>query len=252
MNCDLANRYLDAFVDGELEPRVESELEEHLRNCLSCQSQTWEIREFRSQFRMHAPRFDAPAQLRAKVLGMIYRAQARRLRSLLRYVWIGAPVVLVAGIALGLLISAPDHGKQLSQQAVADYDDSELSASPRVELASADFAVLKPWFSNKVGFTPPAIDLHEYGYELTGGRVGVLGRRQVVALVYRRGDEILTIYCWPPTEEPVSYGQRSIEGYRVYTWSNSACNYVLVQRSNDPKIEQFVDSFQDQPVGTFY
>ena len=241
---------MDAFVDGELEPSVESELEEHLRNCLSCQSQTWQIQEFRSQFRMHAPRFKAPAQLRAKVLGTIYRAQAKRARSLVRYVWIGAPVALVIGLAVGLLISAPDHGKQLSRQAVADYSGS--SAAPPVELASGDFGVLKPWFANTVGFTPPAIDLREYGYELIGGRVGVLGKRQVVALVYKRADEILTIYCWPPNVEPVSYGRCSIEGYRVYTWSNSACNYVLVQRSNDPKIEQFVDSFQDQPVGTFY
>ncbi len=68
MNCDLASRYLDAFVDGELEPGVESALEDHLQNCLSCQSQTWEIREFRSLFRMYAPRFKAPAQLRAKVI----------------------------------------------------------------------------------------------------------------------------------------------------------------------------------------
>ena len=250
MNCDLARRYLDAFVDGELEPSVEGALEEHLRNCLSCQSQTWEIREFRSQFRMHAPRFKAPTQLRAKVLGMIYQAQAKRSLSLLRYVWICAPVVDVAGLGVVLLLSAPDHGKELSQQAVVEY--SGVSSEPPVELASSDFAVLKPWFASKVGFTPPAIDLRQYGYELSGGRVGVLAKRQVVALVYKRGDDILTIYCWPPNREPVSYGKRSVEGYRVYTWSNSACNYVLVQRSNDPKIEQFVDSFQDQPSGTFY
>src|SRR5260221_2569637 len=250
MNGALASRSLDAFVDGELGPSVKRELEEHLRNCLSCQSQTWEIREFRSQFRMHAPRFKAPTQLRAKVLGMIYQAQAKRSLSLLRYVWIGAPVVVVAGLGVGLLLSAPDHGKELSQQAVVDY--SGVSSEPPVDLASADFAVLKPWFASRVGFTPPAIDLRQYGYELSGGRVGVLAKRQVVALVYKRADDILTIYCWPPNQEPVSYGKRSVEGYRVYTWSNSACNYVLVQRSNDPKIEQFVDSFQDQPSGTFY
>jgi anti-sigma factor RsiW len=121
-----------------------------------------------------------------------------------------------------------------------------------VELASDDFGVLKPWFSNKVGFSPPAIDLREYGYELTGGRVGVLGNRQVVALVYKRGNEILTIYCWPPNQEPVSYSKRSVDGYHVYLWSNSACNYVLVQKTDDPKIDQFVDSFEDQPSGNFY
>jgi anti-sigma factor RsiW len=250
MNCDLASQYLDAFVDGELEPGMEDEFEKHLRNCLSCQSQTWEIREFRSQFRMHAPRFKAPTQLRAKVLSMIYQAQAKRTLSLLRYVWIGAPAVVVVGLVAGLLLSSPDHGKELSQQAVVDY--SGVSSGSPVELGSADFAVLKPWFASKVGFTPPAIDLRQYGYELFGGRIGVLAKRQVVALVYKRADEILTIYCWPPNQEPVSYGKRSVEGYRVYTWSNSACNYVLVQRSNDPKIEQFVDSFQDQPSGTFY
>ena len=250
MNCDLARHYLDAFVDGELEPGIENDLEAHLRTCLSCQSQTWEIREFRSQFRMHAPRFKAPTQLRAKVLGMIYRAEAKRSLSLVRYLWMVGPAVLVVATLVGLLFSAPDHGKELSQQAVVDYSGS-LSGSA-VELASEDFAVLKPWFANKVGFSPPAIDLREYGYELTGGRVGVLGKRQVVALVYRRADEILTIYCWPPNQDPVSGGKRSIEGYPVYTWSNSACNYVLVQRSHDPKIEEFVDSFQDQPSGTFY
>ena len=197
MNCDLASQYLDAFVDGELEPGAEGELEEHLRNCLSCQSQTWEIREFRSQFRMHAPRFKAPTQLRAKVLGMIYQAQAKRSMSLLRYVWIGAPAVVVVGLIVGLL-SSPDHGKELSQQAVVDY--SGVSSGAPVELASADLAVLKPWFASKVGFTPPAIDLRQYGYELSGGRVGVLAKRAVVALVYKRADEILTIYCWPPNE----------------------------------------------------
>jgi anti-sigma factor RsiW len=249
MNCHLASRYLDAFVDGELEPDVEGALEEHLRNCLSCQSQTWEIREFRSLFRMYAPRFKAPAQLRAKVLSMTYRARKKPAFNLPRYAWIGA-AVLAAGLLVGLLASAPDHGKELSKQAVFDY--SQSSAGAPVELASNDFAVLKPWFGHKVDFSPPTIDLCEYGYELTGGRIGVLGNRQVVALVYKHGNEILTIYCWPPNQEPVSYSKRSVDGYLVYLWSNSACNYVLVQRSDDPKIDQFVDSFEDQPSGTFY
>jgi anti-sigma factor RsiW len=249
MNCDLASRYLDAFVDGELEPGVESALEDHLQNCQSCQSQTWEIREFRSLFRMYAPRFKAPAQLRANVLRMTYLARKKPAFKLPRYAWIGG-AVLAAALLVGFLASAPDHGKELSKQAVFDY--SRSSAGAPVELASDDFAVLKPWFGHKVDFSPPTIDLREYGYELTGGRVGMLGTRQVVALVYKRGNEILTIYCWPPNQEPVSYSKRSVDGYRVYLWSNSACNYVLVQRSDDPKISQFVDSFEDQPSGTFY
>ncbi|MBV9731583.1 MAG: zf-HC2 domain-containing protein, partial [Verrucomicrobia bacterium] len=48
MDCDSANPYLDAFVDGELDPGVERALDEHLRTCSDCQSAVREIREFRS------------------------------------------------------------------------------------------------------------------------------------------------------------------------------------------------------------
>ena len=245
MNCDLESPNLDAFVDGELESGVERAVQEHLRSCLACQNRVWEIREFRSLFRRRAPRFKAPLQLRARVLSITQRWRAKPSFGVLRYAWIGAAAVLVLGAMVGFLASAPDHGKELSKEAVVDYSRSG-SAVPLVELASADFGVLKPWFSNKIGFAPPTIDLRNYGYELTGGRVALLGKRSVVALVYKRADAVLIIYCWPPNQEPVGYSERSADGYRVYLWANSQCNYVLVERSNDPKISQFVDSFQDQ------
>jgi anti-sigma factor RsiW len=111
---------------------------------------------------------------------------------------------------------------------------------------------LKPWFSDKVGFAPPAIDLRDYGYELAGGRVALLGKRPVVALVYKQADEVLIIYCWPPNQDPVGYSQRSVDGCRVYVWANSQCNYVLVTSCDDPKIRQFVDSLQGQTAPVSY
>jgi anti-sigma factor RsiW len=245
MNCDLANLYLDAFIDGELEAGVERELQEHLRDCLACQGAVWEIREFRSLFKRHAPRFNAPLQLRARVLAISHRRSEPPFRLLRQHAWIGAAAALVLGMAAGFLALAPDHSKELSREALEDYSES-ISAEPLVEVASADFEVLQPWFSNQIGFSPPAIDLQNYGYELKGGRVALLDKRGVVALVYTRGSDVLIIYCWPPKQTPVSYSQRSVNGYRVYIWCNSQCNYVLVERSDDPQISRFVDSFQDQ------
>jgi anti-sigma factor RsiW len=251
MNCELAKQYLDAFVDGELEPDVERQLEEHLRSCSVCQNAVWEIREFRSLFRRCAPRFKAPHQLRARVLSITHGSRTKSWLSVRRYGWVGAAAALVLGAIVCFLASAPDHGKELAQAVAVDYTRSGSVAFP-VEVASPDFAVLKPWFSTKVGFAPPAIDLGAYGYQLTGGRVGVLGQRQVVALVYRRGNDLLMIYCWPPEQQPVGYSERSVDGCRVYIWANSQCNYVLVERSDDPKIRQFVDSFQDQTAPVSY
>jgi anti-sigma factor RsiW len=245
MNCDLANLYLDAFVDGELEAAVERELQEHLRDCLACQGSVWEIREFRSLFKREAPRYKAPLQLRVRVLGTTHHSRSKPSFSLLRrHAWIGAAAVFVLGTAAGFLALAPDQSKELSREAVQDYSES-VPAEALVELGSSDFGVLKPWFSNQVGFSPPVIDLRNCGYELKGGRVALLNKRAVVGLVYQRGSDVLIIYCWPPKQSPVSYSQRSVDGYRVYIWSNSECNYVLVERSDDPKISRFVDSFQD-------
>jgi anti-sigma factor RsiW len=251
MNCDSASRYLDAFVDGELEAGIERAMEEHLCTCSACQSAVWDIREFRSLLRGEGPRFKAPFQLRLRVLTILHRVPAKPSVSMLRHAWIAATTVLVFGAMAGFLASAPNPGKELSKEAVVDYSQPG-SGESLVELASADFNVLKPWFTDKIGFAPPAIDLRDYGYELTGGRVAVLGKRPVVALVYKRAGDTLMIYCWPPKHEPVGYSQRSVDGHRVYIWANSECNYVLVEGDDDPKISQFVDSLQDQSPPVSY
>jgi anti-sigma factor RsiW len=250
MDCDSANPNLDAFVDGELEPAVERALEEHLRTCSACQNAVWEIRELRSLLRRSAPRFKAPLELRLRVVSITQRVPVKPARRML-YAWIAAAAVLVFGALAIFLVSAPDHGNELSKEAVVDYSRSTADA-PLVELASADFSVLKPWFAHKVGFTPPAIDLRDCGYELAGGRLAVLGNRPVVALVYKRTNGILIIYCWPPNQDPVGYSQRSVDDARIYIWANSQCNYILVERSDDAKIRQFVDSFQDQAAPVSY
>jgi anti-sigma factor RsiW len=200
---------------------------------------------------MQAPRFKAPLQLRVRILSIPHRIRAKPSLRVLRYAWIAAAAVLVLAGMAGFLASAPDNGKELSKEAVVDYSQSG-SAEPLVELASADFGVLKPWFSSKVGFTPPTIDLRDYGYVLAGGRVALMGKRPVVALVYKRANDTLIIYCWPPNQAPVGYSQRSLDGYRVYIWANSQCNYVLIERTADPKIDQFVESFQDQTAPVSY
>jgi anti-sigma factor RsiW len=250
MDCDSANPYLDAFVDGELDPGAERALEEHLRICSACQTAVWEIREFRLLVRQNAPRFKAPLQLRLRVLNITNRLRAKpKVRTL--HGLIAAAAVLILGAMVGFLVSAPDHGKELSIEAVLEYSRSGTAES-LVELASADFDVLKPWFSDKVGFAPPAIDLRDYGYELVGGRVASFGKHSVVALVYKQSKEVLIIYCWPPNQDPVGYSQRAVDGCQVYVWANSQCNYVLVASCDDPKIKQFVDSFQDQTAPVSY
>ena len=251
MNCDEARRLLDSFLDQELQPGARSQLEEHLRSCAACRCLSWETEEFRSFFRNHAPIYQAPPELRTKILNSARQSLKKPAPRLFLPIWMYATAALVVISLAGLVVWLPNRENGISKLAVLEYSQS-LAADHLVDVAAAEPKALRPWFAARVGFTPPAIDLLPFGYRFEGGRVAVLDKRSVVALVYKREDNVLTIFCWPPNVDAVGYGARSILGYRVYTWSNSACNYILVSKSNDPKIDEFVDAAQEQPNPTFY
>ena len=84
MNCEEANRLLEAYLDRELDLRRHLELEQHLSLCLSCQSLARELEELRSLFTASAQAFRAPPQMRANVLAAVRREQAKHSFAFLR------------------------------------------------------------------------------------------------------------------------------------------------------------------------
>ncbi len=76
MKCEEAGRFLDAYLDNELELSRRIELERHLSLCLSCWSLVLERQKFRAFFRASAPKYKAPPQLRIKVLAAARREKA--------------------------------------------------------------------------------------------------------------------------------------------------------------------------------
>lgn len=255
MNCNEANRLVDLFLDQELGPDLQWQLEQHLNTCSACRSLAWEAEEFRTFFKNNAPRYPAPLSLRAKILAVTNRPPAYGLLRWGRLAWVGtAAVALLLISAAFLTVLLPDKGLQLSKQAVADYASKGLANRGELEVASADSAMVQAWFAKRIGFSPPRIDLRSLGYDLQGGRVVRIGNRPVVALIYRGEANQVAIYCWPPALDPVGYAERQIERYQVYTWGNSACNYILVSEKNDPKLNTFVDSSREprQPETSFY
>jgi anti-sigma factor RsiW len=109
---------------------------------------------------------------------------------------------------------------------------------------SSDQQVLRPWFAAKLTFTPPLADLQAPGYSLLGGRVDVIGNRPVAALVYQHDQSIVTLFCWPPNNGLLSKHNNLIHGCNVYTWGNSACNYIVVSKLDNHELQTFVDSLR--------
>jgi anti-sigma factor RsiW len=245
MKCEEVQLILDTYLDGELDSARQLEVEEHLALCPICRSQVEERREFRSFFAANVACDKAPPQLEAKVLAALKRAQAQQKPALSWQPWVYATVVAVAvmSVLLALRIFFPDAEKELSKQAVLRHSYS-LSGEHLVDIASPNPAVVKPWLTARLDFAPPVVGSPASGYSLVGGRVDVIQNRSVATLVYKRDQDVVTLFCWPPGKERLAETDRSIEGYRVYTWSNAKCNYIVVSQLSDSAMDEFTDSFR--------
>jgi anti-sigma factor RsiW len=242
MNCEEAHRFLDAYVDRELDLRRRLAVEQHLSSCSSCQSLAQEIDEFRSFFAACAP-YQAPPQLRAKVLAAMRRDRPKPTFEFWRQPWAYAAGVVILSFFLALNILFPQAEAELFHQAVLRHSQS-FAPGHAVDIASASPQVVKTWFSGKLDFAPPVVGFPASGYSLVGGRVDVIKNRSVAALVYKNAKDVATLFCWPPKKEHLSKSDHLIEGYHVSTWSNAECNYILVSRLSDREMDEFVDSFR--------
>jgi anti-sigma factor RsiW len=250
MNCEEADHLLDLYLDRELNPDQSLRLERHLSECPECRSRMEEYLEFQSFFRSNAPIYTAPPQLRTDVLATVRRERLRSELRFLRQPWIYAAAALFLILA-AITIFVPDNTKELSGQAVSRYTQS-LSANRLVDIASSDEQVLQPWFAARLNFKPPLASLQAAGYVLMGGRTDLIQNRQVATLVYRQGENIVTLFCWPPNDRLLSKGNYLIKGYNVCTWGNTTCNYIAVSKLAKHELDAFVDSLPARAESSSY
>jgi len=242
VNCDFNRTVLHGYLDGELDFARQVELEQHLAICPSCRSLLEEGKAFRTLFVAAVREYKAPPQLEAKVLAAMQRVPAREKVSLWRQPWIYAAAVVLMSVFLALKILFPDAEKEFSKQAVLRHAHS-LSTLHFVDVASSNPAVVKPWLTARLDFAPPLVGSTASGFSLVGGRVDAIENRSVATLVYKHDQDVVSLFCWPPDKEHLSPTERSIDGYRVFIWSNAQCNYVLVSKLSDRAMRDFMDSF---------
>ena len=245
MKCEESHHFIDTYLDGELDFAQQVELEQHLANCPSCQSLLEERRAFRAFFVAAVNEYKAPAQLEAKVLAAVRREPAKERFSFFRQPWIYATAVVAISVCLALRILFPDAEKEFSREAVLLHSRS-LSTSHLVDVASPNPVVVKPWLTARLDFAPPLVGSPAAGFSLVGGRVAEIENRSVATLVYKHDQDVVSLFCWPPDKEHLATSERAIDGYRVSTWSNGQCNYVLVSKLSDQAMHDFTDSFRVQ------
>jgi anti-sigma factor RsiW len=241
MDCNEARRLLEADTDGELDLVCHLSIEVHLQSCPACRQIAEGLHLRRATLRAALPRFEAPPALAAKIRQALPTTQPVLWRWP-SFVWSHAG--LAAALLVALLVGygfGHRRGEAIhfADDAVASHVRS-LMANHLTDVASTDQHTVKPWFTGKLDFSPPVVDLASAGFPLSGGRLDRLDGHSVAALVYHRRLHPINLFVWPADRGPVPQGGYERQGYHSFGWSQRDLNYFAISEISENELMEFV------------
>jgi anti-sigma factor RsiW len=231
MNCHDAQSLMHGYLDGELDPSVSLQYEQHVGECPACANALAEQHVIKAAMKADSLYFKAPDSLRDRLGASLKKqSRARSIRLPLRWAAVAACVALCIG--LGFLLAqftfTPSAHERLTQE-VASAHIRSLQAKHVVDVPSSDRHEVKPWFSGKLDFSPPTPDLDKEGFPLVGGRLDYLNGRPVAAIVYGRRQHLINLFVWPSSgTESEDIQRETRQGYHLFHWSKTGMNFWLV------------------------
>lgn len=245
MNCDRVRLLLNGYVDGELDLVNALDIEQHLQGCASCSRRYEELLALHTAVNDPRMFYSAPAGLQKRIHVSLKGATPaspvpwRRL-SLIGSL-AGVVIVVLIIVAGGWLV--PRREAILTQEVQSAYVRSMMT-NHMTDVASSDQHTVKPWFSGKLDYSPPVVDLSAQGYPLIGGRLDYLDGRPVAALVYQRDKHVINLFIWPTTTRSNGSYTLTYRGYNLYQWAHSGMTYWAVSDLNTNELQSFVALIQ--------
>ena len=250
MSCELTQRFVPGYLDGELDLVRTIEMETHLKSCAVCSRELENQQALRDALRRGSLAYGAPVALRARIQSSLNAATATEVAKRRRawgalpiWQWATAFAVLAVCSVTAWQLVPGLHGPSNDQRIAAEVFASHvrsLEANHLMDVASTDQHTVKPWFDGKLDFSPPVEDLASDGYPLVGGRLDYLEGREVAALVYQRRKHFINVFVWPDASG--SSSGRAIEsrqGYNVMHWSRGGFQFWAASDVSAPDLAEF-------------
>jgi anti-sigma factor RsiW len=256
MTCDESARLIDAYLDGELDLATCVRVEEHLAACPACREKLESSQVLAALIADEAPRYAVSPFLETRIRAALRAEEPARSDvsekapwwsfHSLRWIYSGIGLAVIV-IALAVYLSAPGGFSQLAREGINDHIRS-LQANHLMDVASTDQHTVKPWFAGKLDYSPQVIDLKTQGYPLIGGRLDVLGGRDVAAIIYQRRLHYINLLIWPT--DTLAVGDRVYEwhNYHVISWTQNGMNYMAVSELGVKELKDFSGMIRSQIV----
>ena len=255
MDCNETRRLLEADLDGELDLVNHLAIETHLRGCADCTRIADELRARRAALRTSLPRFTASPQLAQKIRAGI-RAEATPVaarapfaplnkRSASGWQWGALAASVIVALSAGYIAGETRaQANLLLDEAISDHVRS-LQTGHLTDVFSTDQHTVKPWFTGKLDFSPPVVDLAAVGFPLVGGRLEYLDGRPAAALVFHRRQHPVNVFVWPAHAGVISSRHLERAGYAAEAWSQGDLNFLAVSEIPAAELADFITAFRN-------
>lgn len=249
MNCQEAQKLLDAYADGELDLVNTLEIERHIQDCQACSRAYQNQGVLRRAFKTGLLYHEMPPNLRRRVQSALTKTEGIGLFSRLStWRWQGAGVALAFAAIILLIVvpmvNNPSAEELLAQEIISSHVRS-LMPGHLTDVVSTDQHTVKPWFEGKLDFSPQVPDLASKGFTLIGGRLDYAGNKPVAALVYQRRKHFINLYIWVSESSQSQSGKSwTRQGYNLVRWTTSDMMYWAVSNIGMPELKEFAEAVQ--------
>ena len=249
MNCELSQLQLHAYFDGELDAVSAAAFETHLQSCSECRTALASEEALRASISRANLYERAPLGLRRSVASQLPghpAVTAQPVSPSWRWLAVAASFLFLATLSWQLLqrFNAPAQPPAMIAAAL-DAHLRSLQQGHLADVESTDQHTVKPWFDGKVDFAPPVRDFANDGFPLLGGRLDVLDRKTVAALVYGRRKHIINVFVSRANSEDTTPVSGFSQGYNWLAWQNVGFNFCAVSDVNPADLEQLKQLFLD-------
>jgi anti-sigma factor RsiW len=235
---------VDAYLDDELDLAHVLELEQRFASDPALAQERDRVQALRALIGDQLPRETAPAGLASRI-----ETAAGLRRTPPRPTWsaLAASVALAALFGSGathLALDAATGNPNMTM--VVDSHLRALMAPAPTDVSSSDRHTVKPWFTGRITQSPRVVDLTNEGFPLLGGRIDVVGRNPVPALVYRHRQHLISLTAVPDAS-PGGPQAHTIAGYNVLAWTDNGVRYWAVSDLGSGDLDTFAKAFQASP-----
>jgi mycothiol system anti-sigma-R factor len=251
MSCDFSGTLLHAYLDGELDAVRAAEFERHLETCRECTANLGAAESLRSSLQRAQLYETAPAEVRKKIRSELKISTGGTSGSKVatwRWLAAAAAILLVTSVAWFAVPHfrwmGPDSSSSVTSAEVIDAHIRSLQAGHLTDVASTDQHTVKPWFDGKLDFIPPVRDYMDEGFPLIGGRLDVLGERNVAALVYGRRKHFINVFVWPTkdADTPI-HPPGSRQGYQWVHWRHKGMEFCAISDVSAQDLHELAQLF---------